>query len=136
MASSPQVSERESWHLAYGVFLFTLEALASEPEEACEAMGSVNTAWELRDDALAGRHLLGRHRLSSAQEQALRQFCALLVSVPVNDMPSGSGLLPNLTAMQHSAWETVRAAAAALLGILAPATDAHRAYLQSLGTAP
>ena len=136
MDRSLHVSEEESWHLAYGIFLFTLEALASTPEEACEAMGNVSTAWELKDDALAGRYVLGHARLSPHQEDMLQSFFQLLDTVPVNNVPGGSGLQPNLTAMRDSAWEPVCAAAGSLLEVLPPATEAHRTYLRSRGITP
>ena len=136
MESSAQVSEEESWHLAYGVFVFTLSALALPAQEASEAMGSYNTAWELRDDGMAGRCLLGRGRLSPQQELAIRQLLDQLSVVPANELPAGAGLAPNLVAMSHPSWEPVRASAAALLGILAPVTASSRAYLESLGNAP
>ncbi|GAB6197556.1 hypothetical protein [Lysobacter xanthus] len=136
MESSPQVSEEESWHLAYSVFIFTVQALASPAQEACEAMGSYNTAWELKDDAMAGSYLLGHGRLSPEQEMSVRHLLDKLSAVPVNDLPGGAGLAPNLTAMRHPSWEPVRAAAAALLAVLAPVTESSRAYLESLGNAP
>jgi len=45
MENPNQVSEAEGWHISYQIFIFTLEALARPPREACEAMGSYNTAW-------------------------------------------------------------------------------------------
>jgi hypothetical protein len=136
MESSTQVSEEESWHLAYSVFIFTLQALASSPEEACAAMGSCNTAWELKDDGMAGEYLLGRGHLSAEQEMAVRQLLEQLRAVPASELPSGEGLAPNLAAMRHPAWQPVRASAAALLGILGPVTASSRAYLEWLGNAP
>jgi hypothetical protein len=136
MESSQQVSEEEAWHLAYNVFLFTLDALASSSREACEAMGSYNTAWELKDDGLAGRYLFGRGRLSSEQEIAVAQFLDRLATVPVDDMPGGSGLEPNLAAMNHPAWEPVRSSAAELLKVLAAVTESNRSYFESLSNAP
>ena len=136
MDSSAQVSEEESWHLAYGVFVFTLEALALPAQEACEAMGSYNTAWELKDDGMAGRYLLGRGRFSPQQELAIQQLLDQLSAVPVNELPGGAGLAPNAAAMRHRSWEPVRASAAALLCILAPVTASSRAYVESLGNAP
>ena len=61
MENPNQVSEAEGWHISYQIFIFTLEALARPPREACEAMGSDNPAWELRDDGMAGRYLLASH---------------------------------------------------------------------------
>ena len=136
MDSSSQISEEESWHLAYGVFVCTLEALASPAEEACKVMGYVNTAWELRDDGLAGSYLLGRGYFSHDQEREIRTFLEQLDTVPVNDMPSGWSMEPNLSAMRHPAWEPIRVSARALLASLALVTRESHAYIESLGNAP
>ena len=136
MDSSSQISEEESWHLAYGVFVFTLEALASPAEDACKVMGYVNTAWELKDDGLAGSYLLGLGYLSHDQEREVMAFLEQLDTVPVNDMPSGWSVEPNLAAMRHPAWKPIRASARELLMSLAPVTRESRAYIESLGNAP
>ena len=121
----------EASHNAYDVFIFTLEALSLPAEGQCERMGDFNTAWELRDDALAGYYLIGSGLMSEEQEDALRGFLALVDPVPVKDMPSGSGRDVNLKAMQHPAWEAVRKSADDLLATLAPVTAANIAYFQS-----
>lgn len=135
MENPNQVSEAEGWHISYQIFIFTLEALARPPREACEAMGSYNPAWELRDDGMAGRYLLGSGRLSAGQEAGIQHLVDQLDAVPVDQMPGGAGLAPNLAAMRHPSWEPVRVSAAALLELLAPVTASSRAYLDSLGEA-
>lgn len=40
-------------------FFRALEILSHDPERQCEEMGDFNTAWELKDDVMAGRALLG-----------------------------------------------------------------------------
>jgi hypothetical protein len=127
MSYPSQVSALEAAHVAYGVFVSALEALASPAEQQSELMGDYNTAWELRDDALAGHWLIASGLFTEQQEIAVIGFLAAMDSVPVNDMPSGSGRAPNLAAMQHPAWEPIRGLAQHLLAVLAPVTAANRA---------
>ena len=129
MTEASPISVLEASHLAYNVFIYTLGVLAKSPEEQCDLMGDYNTAWELRDDALAAHYLIGSGFLSNKQECALLEFLAVVEPVPVNDMPSGAGRAPNLVAMQNPAWEPVRALSADLLATLAPLTEANRVYL-------
>ena len=129
MSDPSQISALEASHNAYDVFLFTLEALASPAEKQCELLGDYNTAWELRDDALAGHYLIGSGLFTDQQETAVLEFLAAIDPVPVNDMPSGAGRAANIAAMQNLAWEPIRDLALRLLAILAPVTAANRAYL-------
>ena len=129
MSDPSQISALEASHHAYGVFVFTLDVLTHPAEKQCELMGDYNTAWELRDDALAGHYLIGSGLFTDQQEAAVLDFLAAIDPVPVNDMPSGSGRVANLAAMQNSAWEPIRDLAERLLAILAPVTAANRAYL-------
>ena len=105
MSDSSQILAEEAWHTEYSVFLFTLKALSRPPVEQCELMGDFNTAWELRDDALCGRYLLGSGFFTEQQEAAVIEFLTAVDPVPVNDMPSGAGREANLAAMQHPAWQ-------------------------------
>ncbi|MCE4360022.1 hypothetical protein [Xanthomonas hortorum] len=136
MSDPQQISALEASQLAYDVFIFTVETLSRSPEDQCEAMGDYNTAWELRDDALAGHYLIGSGLLTDQQESAILTFLAAVHPVPVNDMPSGSGRAPNLTAMQHPAWELVRSLSKDLLETLASTTQANRAFLELQANAP
>jgi len=129
MSTPPQISDLEASHNAYDVFLFTLEALASTPEKQCELMGDFNTAWELRDDALGGRYLVGTGFFTQQQETAVLELLAAVDPIPVNELPSGSGRTANLAAMRAPVWEPVRVQAQTLLAILAPLTAANRAFL-------
>jgi len=129
MSDPSQISDQEASHNAYNVFVFTLEALASPPEKQCELMGDYNTAWELRDDALAGHYLIGSGLFTDQQERAILEFLAAIDPVPVNDMPSGSGRAKNLAAMQNPVWEPIRDLAKRLVSTLASVTAANRAYL-------
>jgi hypothetical protein len=136
MSDPQQTSALEASHLAYDVFIFTVEILSSSPEQQCEAMGDYSTAWELRDDALAGHYLIDSGLFTEQQEPAVLAFLAAVHPVPVNDMPAGSGRAPNLAAMQHPAWEPVRSLSKNLLAILASPTEANRAFLAAQANAP
>ena len=136
MSDPQEVSALEASHLAFDVFIFTVEALSSSPEEQCEVMGDYNTAWELRDDALAGHYLIGSGLFTEHQESAMLDFLAAVQPVPVNDMPAGSGRAANLAAMQHPAWEPIRSLSKDLLVILAPVTEANRTFLGAQSHAP
>lgn len=136
MSASQEMSAREAAHVAYDVFIFTVETLSLPAEAQCEAMGDYNTAWELRDDALAGHYLIGSGLLTDQQASAVLAFLAAIHPVPVSDMPSGSSRSPNLAAMQHPAWTPIRALSKDLLGTLASATAANRAFLAGQGPMP
>ena len=129
MSDPSQISALEASHNAYGVFVFTLDVLARPAEEQCELMGDYNTAWELRDNALAGHYLIGSGLFTDQQEAAVLEFLSVIDPVPVNDMPAGSGRAANLAAMQSSAWVRIRNLAERLLAILAPVTAVNRVYL-------
>ena len=136
MSDLSHISAEEASHNAYRVFLFTLEALASPPEDQCKLMGDFNTAWELRDDALGGHYLIGSGLFTEQQETAVLKFLLAIDPVPVNDMPSGAGRSVNLAAMQHPAWEPIRGMARHLVTMLEPVTQASLAYFQGLANAP
>ena len=136
MSDSIEISPEEASQNVYQVFHFTLQALASEPEEQCEMMGDYNTAWELRDDGLAGHYLIGSGLFNADQQTAVLEFLAAIDSVPVHKMPYGAGREVNLAAMHHEAWEPVRILAQRLLLTLDPITQANEKYFQSSGTAP
>ncbi|KAB8172514.1 hypothetical protein FKV24_014605 [Lysobacter maris] len=123
-------SEEEARHITYRTFLHTLEALAAAPETQCELMGDFNTAWEMRDDALAGHYLMGTGFFSAPQESAVLELLAAVRPIPVNDMPAGSGRAVNLAAMRHPAWEPIRDMARNLIMTLAPLTEINREYLR------
>ena len=131
-----EISPEEAAQNSYQVFHFTLQALASQPEEHCEMMGDYNTAWELRDDALAGHYLIGSDLFTSEQESALLAFLAAVKPLPVNNMPSGSGRAVNLSAMQDPVWGPIRVLAQDLLATLEPVTQTNQAYFKNIASAP
>jgi hypothetical protein len=128
MSDSPQTSSLEAFHNAYNIFIFTVNVLSKSPEEQCEIMGDYNTAWELRDDALAGSYLVGSGLFTDQQESAVLAYLVALESIPVNNMPGGSGRSPNLLAMQHPTWKSVRLQSKNLLATLASVTEANQEF--------
>ena len=122
--------------LGYREFLSTLKILACPPVKQCELTGDANTAWDLKDDALHARFLIGSSLFTEQQEIAVQQFFAAIYLVPVNDMPAGSGRSSNLAAMQHPAWASIRTLATQLIVTLETATQANVAYFKSLENAP
>jgi hypothetical protein len=126
MSDSPQISSLETFHNAYNIFIFTVNVLSKSPEEQCEIMGDYNTAWELKDDALAGRYLIGSGLFTDQQESAVLAYLVALESIPVNNMPGGSGHSLNLLAMQHPTWKSVRLLSKNLLATLASVTEANQ----------
>ncbi len=129
MSDYPEISAEEALHNAYHVLLFMLEVLASPADAQCEQMGDFNTAWELRDDALAAHDLMDTGFLTEQQEAAVLEFLASVDPIPVASMPSGAGRAVNLAAMQHPAWGPIRALASQLIDALGPVSQANRAYL-------
>jgi hypothetical protein len=136
MSNSSTISLEESQQHGYREFLSTLMVLACPPEEQCELTGDGNTAWDLRDDALTARYLIGSGLFTVQQETAIHEFLAAIDPVPVNDMPTGSGRTKNLTAMQHPAWVPIRILAKQLIVSLEPVTQANMAYFKNFANAP
>jgi len=85
------------------------------PEQQCEEMVDSNVAWELKDDVMTGRYLLGKGFLQASEEAAIARLLKALEAVDVQSMPSGAGRQPNLAAMTHSSCVPVRVLAAQVL---------------------
>lgn len=117
----------EALHNGFYYFLQALEKLKEEPERQCQLMGDYNTAWELRSDVAAGRHLIGNGFLDADDEKAIAALADAVDAVPVNTLPGGAGRERNLAAMRHIAWIPLREQAAKLCIRLQPA--AARSYL-------
>jgi hypothetical protein len=96
-------------------------------------MGDYNVAWELHDDVSAGEHLAKSNfgQLSPAEVTAINSFMLVLQSVPVSELPAGSGRNANLAAMQHASWGPLRTQAANLLVLLGPAAQRNASYFES-----
>ena len=130
---SQPLSEREAFENGYYYFVTAVEILSLPASAQCERMGNYNTAWELKDDVGAGSHLLrspSSSRLSEAQRAAIVALLAAVAEVPANELPAGDSREANLAAMQHPAWMPLRPKAAALLELLAPATQECKRYLK------
>jgi hypothetical protein len=121
------------FHNGFRVFLEALSLLAKPAEVQCEEMGDYNVAWELRDDVSAGEYLAKSNfgQLSPAEAAAIISFMPALKSVPVSELPAGSGRSANLAAMQHASWAPLRTQAANLLVLLGPATQRNASYIES-----
>ena len=91
MSNSSEISIEESAQLAYRMFFFALEALSSSAEKQCELTDDCATAWELKDEALRGSYLVNFGILTQQQATAVLEFVAVIESIPVNDLPCGTG---------------------------------------------
>jgi hypothetical protein len=127
LSPEDEPTPEEVFFVGFRVFQMSVEFAALPPVEQCQAMGSFNTAWELREDLLDGKHLLGQGRLTSEQEASIRALLAVVEQV--QSLPGGVGLEQNLSAMQHPSWEPVRTAAARTLSQLAPVVAANPEHL-------
>src|SRR4051812_23666277 len=108
MSIAPEpVSAEEAFHHGFHYFIEALDVLTLDAERHCEAMGDCNVAWELKDDVMAGRYLVGLGFLPSEEERCITNLLDALEVVPVNDMPGGDGRASNMAAMNHPAWAPV-----------------------------
>jgi len=135
MARSEPLGAEESFRNGCHYFLQALEILSRDPERQCKEMGDYNVAWELKDDVMAGRYLLGQRFLVASEEAAIARLLKALEAVDVRDMPGGAGREPNLRAMAHVSWAPVRALAKAVFEQLRPLAAANRAYFARGGGA-
>ena len=92
-------------------------------------MGNYNVAWELKDDASAGRYLVGRGYLTPEQEAWVRAFSEALNSVNTQVLPGGPSKEANLMAMNHPGWEPLRYLAKEVIRQLAPFASINAKYL-------
>lgn len=135
MPKPQPLGAEESFRNGCHYFLQALEILSHEPERQCKEMGDYNTAWELKDDVMAGRYLLGQGFLLAAEEAAIARLLKALEAVDVRGMPGGDGREPNLKAMANASWAPVRALAKTVLWQLRSVDEANRAYFARGGGA-
>ena len=131
------MDDREWFENSYFYFREAVETLVQSPSEQCDRMGNYNVAWELKDDVSRGAELLqyvSSASLSAQQRHAISDLISELESVPTNFLPGGGRREDNLAAMSHPTWEPLRLKAAALLEVLASATERNRRYLFENGT--
>jgi hypothetical protein len=118
------ISDEEAFRNGFHYFVEALRVLAAPPVQQCEAVGDYNVAWELKDDVLDGRYLLGRGFLSDSQEVAVSHLLQILEPIDVSRLPSGAGREQNLKAMCDPCWRPVRELASrVILELAGPIAD-------------
>ena len=123
------LDEEEAFHNSFRYYLSSLEMLAASAEEQCDLMGNYNVAWELKDDASAGKYLVGRGYLTSEQEAWVQALSEALNSVNAQILPAGPSKEANLVAMNHPNWGPLRYLAKEVIRQLAPFAAINAKYL-------
>jgi hypothetical protein len=131
---NPEESEHHSFHtFHHDVLLLSLPA-----EEASNANGNYNTAWELRYEIvnhpisyLANSTFLD---LSTAQLNAIETLIKIVAAVP-DDAVSPKGINTrtaegDVASLKHPAWDPVRTYAAEVIKILQPVAIRNKAYFE------
>jgi len=127
--TQPPLQEDDAFHHSVHYYLSALEILAASADEQCDLMGNHNVAWELKDDASAGKYLVGRGHLTSEQEVWVQALSDALDSVNAEALPAGSDKEANLVAMNHPGWEPLRSLAREVIRQLAPFASINATYL-------
>jgi hypothetical protein len=121
-------------HNFWVVYRTALNALAGDPESACEAMGNHNAPWEIQHDIMDYADLSDSEALALGEDQrtgiflldeGLRQLPADAIAPAGALMTSREGCLQ---AMCHPAWEPLRQQAVHLAALLEPAFDRTKNY--------
>ena len=131
------LSEREAFENGFWYFSESLEILAAPAHVQCERMGNYNVAWELKDDVQAAGYLLqspSSGRLSVEQRQGISNMVQSLDAIPAEVLVSCTTVEGNALAMSRPCWVPIREQARLLLGVLAPAIDDCRRYLDGKQT--
>jgi hypothetical protein len=131
---SPEESEHHSFHTFHReVLLLSLSA-----EEASNANGNYNTAWELKYEIvnhpisyMANATFLD---LSTVQLDAIETLTKMVAAIP-DDAVSPKGINTrtvegDITSLKHPAWNSVRAYAADVIKILQPIAIRNKAYFE------
>jgi hypothetical protein len=127
---SEVLSEEDSIRNSCHYFIEAVRVLALAPDKQCEKYGNFNVAWELKDDVLAGRYLLGRKFLSPSQEAVIARILDALDAVDVRSLPGGVGREQNRKAMANPSWEPARELARRALPKLERVAAANAAYFR------
>jgi hypothetical protein len=127
--TQPPLQEEEAFHNSFCYYLSSLEILAASATEQCDLMGNYNVAWELKDDASAGKYLMGRGFLNPEQEAWVQALSEALNSVDTQVLPAGPSKEANLAAMNHPSWEPLRYLAKEVIRQLAPFASINATYL-------
>ena len=131
MSTVPEpISTEEAFHNGFYYFLCAVEVLSHDPERQCAEIGDYNVAWELKNDVMAGRYLLGTGFLPANEERCITNLLDSLKPVSVNEMPSGDGRGPNMQAMSNPVWVPLRTQARRVREELEAFSEVNRSYFQ------
>ena len=121
----------------FSIYQNALNALASEAEVACDAMGEVNVPWQIQDEIgshawLADSPALG---LDDEQRDGIKQLALAVKALPPEAVaPPGAYMESTegcLKAMRHPAWAPLRREAARLAELLEEAFDRSDDFLHA-----
>lgn len=111
------------------IYCPALNALASDPQTACEAMGNNNTPWEIQDELVSYAYLANSEALALDLEQraGMLKLAEELKRLPPEAIAPAGAIMTSptgcLEAMLHPAWKPLRLQAAGLAELLEPAFD-------------
>ena len=124
------IDSREADHNCFlTIYWPALNALASDPQTACEATGNYNTPWEIQDELVNYGYLANSEALALDAEQrdGMLKLAEELKLLPPDAIAPQGAIMTSpagcLQAMQHPAWEPLRRQAVYLAEILEPAFD-------------
>jgi hypothetical protein len=83
------LADEEEFHSSFRIFYSALQMLGSSAEDQCALMGNYNVAWELKEDAAAGKFLVRRGYLSEQQESWVLALAFALGAVNAQLLPAG-----------------------------------------------
>ena len=114
------LSEEESFQHGLYYFRQALSVMAAGARDQCEMMGNYNVAWELRDDVLAGQHLLKipGNRFTSEQVESMRNIFEALQALDESDLSFSDTPEGSIAAMRHPSWKPIRGLATELIEML------------------
>lgn len=77
-------------------YALAIKKLALEPVVQCRAQGDYNVAQEIQFDIILGRSLIGRRRLSLAQEKAILNLAEAASNLPHEAVTPANGYAANV----------------------------------------
>ena len=138
IAMTEEMGPEESEHHSFHTFHHDVLLLSLPAEEASNANGNYNTAWELRYEIvnhptsyLANATFLD---LSTAQLDAIEALTRMVAAIPddavspkcVNTRTAEG----DIASLKHPAWDSARAYAAEVIKILQPVAIRNKAYFE------
>ncbi len=129
------ISHDEFFRQDYRSFINATLILAANALDQCALMGDHNVAWEIKDDVSAGRHLVGRGKLSLENELPIINLVSALHSIPADVLHAETGRASNLRAMNDPSWVPVRELATATLQSLHLFSEQNARHLDLLPNA-